>query len=124
MNPDRWQSLPRPEPGRAVCFSLASTVRLSNGEELELDEQGFLICHEGRLRAWLNRCPHAGSPLDWEAGSFFDESGKRLLCHTHHALFDPLSGDCLSGPCPHGLRAIELREAGERVWVPRRLPPG
>ncbi|WP_238701132.1 Rieske (2Fe-2S) protein [Mariprofundus erugo] len=109
----------RPGEGQATLFTLKSSVQLSDGRLIELDAQGFLVCFQGQLKAWRNECPHAGSPLDWIPGRFFSESGEQLVCHTHHALFDPLSGDCLSGPCPRGLYALPFRDAGDgHVEVP------
>ncbi|GAV20447.1 Rieske [2Fe-2S] domain protein [Mariprofundus micogutta] len=116
------QRVERPGEGQAVCFDLKSTIRLSTGTIVEITEQGFLACYQGQLRAWRNHCPHAGSPLDWNPGQFFSDDGTQLVCHTHGALFDPLSGDCLAGPCPRGLFPIELREEGCSVLVPESAP--
>ena len=60
---------------------------------------GFAIRYAGRVYAYLNRCPHNGTPLDWVEGDFFDETGRYLVCATHGALFDPETGKCLKGPC-------------------------
>ncbi|PIP03003.1 MAG: hypothetical protein COX55_02190 [Zetaproteobacteria bacterium CG23_combo_of_CG06-09_8_20_14_all_54_7] len=120
-----WQRVARPPEGGATLFPLQATLRLSDGRSIDIDAQGFLICHKGRLQAWKNECPHAGSPLDWIPGRFFSEDGEHLVCHTHHAIFDPESGDCLSGPCPRGLYTLAFREVGDMVEVPvtaERLP--
>ncbi len=122
MNDDRgWQLVSRPAEGEAVCFDLQATISLSDGAKVELVEQGFLLCYRGELRAWRNHCPHAGSPLDWIPGQFFSDDGDSLVCHTHHALFEPLSGECLAGPCPRGLYPLSIRELEEGVAVPLRL---
>jgi len=113
-----WQRVERPQEGQATCFDLKSTLHLSTGKEVEITEQGFLTCFQGQLRAWRNNCPHAGSPLDWNPGQFFTEEGNMLICHTHGALFDPLSGDCLSGPCARALFPLELREEDDCIFVP------
>lgn len=55
--------------------------------------------HAGRLRVYENRCPHLGTPLGWGAGKLWDESGTKLACQTHGALFAPADGLCLEGPC-------------------------
>ena len=54
---------------------------------------------DGRRRRFLNRCPHLGVPLDWGDGRCLTDDGRLLICAMHAALFDPDSGDCLSGPC-------------------------
>jgi len=115
---DLWQRIVRPDEGQASCFQLKSRIILSAGKSIEISTPGFLICHQGELRAWHNRCPHAGSPLDWLPGQFFSKSGEQLVCHTHGAHFDPLSGDCLSGPCPRGLYPLAIREADGAIYVP------
>lgn len=71
-----------------------------------------LIYTEGSLRTsilvqktgsevgvFLNQCPHAGAPLNMFGDRFLDMSGKHLICRTHGALFNPLSGACVRGPC-------------------------
>jgi len=118
INQQQWQLVERPDEGKATCFELQSHIKLSNGDMIEIQQHGFLICYHGELRAWRNHCPHAGSPLDWQPGQFFSENGEQLLCHTHGALFDPLSGACLSGPCNRGLYPLELRESDEGVYLP------
>jgi len=59
----------------------------------------FAVRHQGRIHAWRNRCPHQGTPLDWDPGWFFADDGRHLACATHGALFEPGSGLCVAGPC-------------------------
>ncbi len=116
-----WQRIAVPDEGGAVCFDLRVEHRMRDGRVVEIGEQGFVVRFQGRLRAWRNVCPHAGSPLDWIPGRFFSEDGTQLLCHTHGASFDPLTGDCLAGPCERGLDALPLEIEGEQLRVPRLL---
>ncbi len=118
---NNWQQVDRPGEGQAVCFDLQASVRLSDGQTVDIREQGFLLCFQGELRAWRNHCPHAGSPLDWIPGQFFSDDGDELVCHTHGARFQPLSGACLSGPCPRGLYPLEFQDQGDAVLVPVSL---
>jgi nitrite reductase/ring-hydroxylating ferredoxin subunit len=53
----------------------------------------------GRVIAYRNECPHAGSPLDLLPDQFLSDDGKHLLCHTHGALFRIDDGMCIAGPC-------------------------
>jgi len=115
---ENWQKILRPDEGRAVCFDLQVSMPLSDGTSMEMSEQGFVICFQGELRAWRNHCPHAGSPLDWIPGQFFSEDGKTVVCHTHHAVFEPLSGECVAGPCPRGLYPLPIRSLNGEVEVP------
>ncbi len=108
-----WQPIEPPEEGGAVCFRL---VR-ADPSGREFPDEGFCIRHRGAYRAFLNRCPHAGSPLDWVPGRFFSEDGRFLVCHTHMALFEPDSGAPVSGPACAGLTPlpVELRDGVLRV---------
>ena len=74
----------------------------------------LVVRWEGALYAYLNRCPHAGTPLDWVPDMFLDRSRTHLICQTHGALFDPTDGFCVEGPC-----------AGDRLTtVPVRIDDG
>ena len=54
-----------------------------------LDEKQSLLVVRRGLRAWayINRCPHAGVPLEWEADRFMSLDGSQLQCSLHGALF-------------------------------------
>lgn len=59
----------------------------------------FLINYEGGFHAYVNRCRHMTTPLDFIRYQFFTEDGRHLICLTHGALYDPVSGLCVDGPC-------------------------
>jgi nitrite reductase/ring-hydroxylating ferredoxin subunit len=61
--------------------------------------EGFVVNFDGRYHAYVNRCAHAGTPLDWWPSEFFTDDGRLLICATHGALFEPDSGRCAGGPC-------------------------
>ena len=63
------------------------------------EKQGFVIRFAGEVRAFINSCPHTGVNLNWSEGQFFDYDFEFLQCSMHGALFDPLSGRCIWGPC-------------------------
>jgi nitrite reductase/ring-hydroxylating ferredoxin subunit len=60
---------------------------------------GFLVRHGGQVRAYLNRCPHAGHLLNWKSADFFAPGSPLLLCNAHGALFEADTGRCVFGPC-------------------------
>jgi nitrite reductase/ring-hydroxylating ferredoxin subunit len=60
---------------------------------------GFLINYRGTFYAYLNRCRHMTTPLDFVRYQFFTEDGRYLVCMTHGALYEPDSGLCVEGPC-------------------------
>jgi nitrite reductase/ring-hydroxylating ferredoxin subunit len=59
----------------------------------------FAVKKDGQLFLYWNRCPHLGTPLEWEEDKFLDADGALIQCSTHGALFQIEDGDCLAGPC-------------------------
>lgn len=88
------------------------------GKRFEIERNGevssaFAVRFDGKCHAYLNRCPHARTELDWLPGEFFDSEGLYLVCATHGAQFAPDSGRCVLGPCRGDrLSRIEVREDG------------
>ncbi len=82
-------------------------------------QRAFAIRYENCVHAYLNRCAHVPTELDWNEGEFFDSSGLYLICATHGALYDPASGACLGGRCNGiGLKVLTIVERDGRVyWV-------
>lgn len=76
----------------------------------------IIIRSDGVVRAFLNRCPHAGWPLDTFDGRFIFAGDGSLICAAHGALFDPVTGACRGGPgtgaglIPVDLAAVSLPE--------------
>ncbi|WP_174875847.1 Rieske (2Fe-2S) protein [Vogesella oryzae] len=80
----------------------------------------FAIRSHGTVHAYLNRCRHVPTELDWQDGRFFDSSGQLLICSLHGALYQPDNGLCIAGPC-HGLGLFKLRVAecdGQIYYLP------
>ncbi|HWO41568.1 MAG TPA: Rieske 2Fe-2S domain-containing protein [Candidatus Eisenbacteria bacterium] len=59
----------------------------------------FLVNDRGRYYAYVNRCRHMPTPLDFVRDQFWSEDGRYLMCYTHGALYEPSTGRCVSGPC-------------------------
>ena len=76
--------------------------------------RGFIVRVRTEVRGYVNHCPHAGHPLDLIPQRFLTQDGALILCGSHGALFDKLSGYCIAGPCAgQSLRPIALKlEAG------------
>jgi nitrite reductase/ring-hydroxylating ferredoxin subunit len=49
--------------------------------------------------AYINSCPHIGTPLDLQPGKFLSHDKKNIMCSTHGALFEINTGHCTFGPC-------------------------
>jgi nitrite reductase/ring-hydroxylating ferredoxin subunit len=60
---------------------------------------GFLINDSGQFYAYVNRCRHMTTPLDFIRDQFFSEDRRYLMCYTHGALYEPSTGLCVAGPC-------------------------
>jgi naringenin degradation protein FdeD len=72
----------------------------------------------GEFRAYINACPHVGTPLDGLPDRFFDRERRLLLCGTHGARFRPEDGVCVAGPCVgKGLRPLALTAADGMIAV-------
>ena len=61
--------------------------------------RGFVVRSGDRVRGYLNRCPHAGHPLDLLPQRFLTADGSLILCSSHGALFEKATGYCVAGPC-------------------------
>ena len=61
--------------------------------------RGFVVRVGAHLRGYVNRCPHAGHPLNLLPDRFFTPDGALILCSSHGALFEKLTGFCVAGPC-------------------------
>ena len=79
--------------------------------------RGFAVRVGLRVRAYLNRCAHVAMEMDFQPNRFWDETGQWLICATHGAVYDPLSGQCKGGPCKGGLIPIQTSETeGQVHW--------
>lgn len=99
------------ERGRARLFD----VRW-HGEPL----RAFALRFDGRVVAYVNRCVHVPTELDWMPGEFLDGDRRWIVCAVHGATYEPADGRCVGGPCGRGrLTAIRVEERGDEVyWYP------
>ena len=108
------ESAALPEGGKGVRFAV---------EPRAGEEKGFAVRHSGSVCAFVNRCPHLGTELDWQPGEFFEESGLYLVCSTHGAIFEPATGFCVAGPCRGAsLEPLHVREQGGHVFLLNEKP--
>ena len=105
-----------------ICSSI-ELVDSGVGVRFEVNHFGqrspaFAVRYEGRVYAYINRCPHVPTELDWEAGRFFDIEGLLLICSNHGASFLPDNGNCVGGPCKgRSLVALSAEERDGKVFV-------
>ena len=82
--------------------------------------RAFALRFDGRVVAYINRCAHVPTEMDWQPGEFLDSGKEYILCSIHGAAYDPRNGRCVAGPCGRGkltLLQVEERD-GEVYWYP------
>jgi nitrite reductase/ring-hydroxylating ferredoxin subunit len=71
--------------------------------------RGIVVRVGPQVSAYVNRCPHAGHPLDLKPDHFLSPDRRHLVCSSHGARFEPRSGHCIAGPCTGlALRSIPV----------------
>ena len=83
-------------------ISLISIDEIDEGNSKGIDYENaylFVIKKNDQIHLYWNRCPHLGTPLEWQEDKFLDEDGELIKCSTHGALFNIDDGLCLIGPC-------------------------
>jgi nitrite reductase/ring-hydroxylating ferredoxin subunit len=109
--------------GRQPICAAADLAEAGTGVRFEVPVAGeavsaFAIRYGGEARAYLNRCGHVSVELDWAPGEFFDLSRLYLICSTHGALYDPVSGACAGGPCNgRGLTPLAVEERDGNLYL-------
>jgi nitrite reductase/ring-hydroxylating ferredoxin subunit len=89
--------------------------RFGSGPDLE---SLFVVKLDGVLHAYVNSCPHIGTPLNFLPDRFFDRDGRHLLCSTHGARFRVADGFCIAGPCAgKNLAPVTIRIDGGEVTL-------
>jgi len=120
-NPLKWQQVRCPAEGESITFTFLQHFPEESSVPAH-EYEGFLIRFQGELKAYRNSCPHTGAPLNWLPEQFFSEDGSELVCSVHDARFQPGSGECISGPCPHGLFTMPVRGSdNNEIQVPAEL---
>jgi len=84
--------------------------------------RAFAMRFEGRVVAYLNRCVHVPTEMDWQTGEFLDMDKRWILCSIHGASYEPADGRCVGGPCGRGrLTPVSVQEIdGHVYWYPSR----
>ena len=108
-----------PEPWRCAAGDLTpghtKKFRLECGGKRV---NAFVVNHDGGYHAYVNSCPHVGTPLDLWENEFLTEDAREIVCATHGAIFDPATGRCTAGPCAgDALRRLPLRHEGDHIVV-------
>ena len=90
---------------------------------IEHDELLFdlvVVKHGDDVRAYVNSCPHKGTPLEMLPNKFLNETREQLVCTTHGARFNVSDGLCIFGPCDGvGLKPVKVCVKNAKVFLPR-----
>lgn len=72
--------------------------------------RGFVVRTRDAVKGYVNRCPHAGHPLNPRPDQFLTFDSSMIVCASHGALFEKSTGYCVAGPCAgKSLESIDLR---------------
>jgi nitrite reductase/ring-hydroxylating ferredoxin subunit len=98
---------------RVVCALSelpANTARAFTVGEGDWPLKGFVVREGAQVYGYVNRCPHAGHPLNLLPQRFLTPDGALILCCSHGALFEKSTGYCVAGPCVgRTLTAVRLQ---------------
>jgi len=79
----------------------ASEQLLDRGQALVFDVlqygqpmRAFALRYDGQVVAYLNRCVHVPTEMDWQPGEFLDMDKRWILCSIHGASYEPANGRC------------------------------
>jgi nitrite reductase/ring-hydroxylating ferredoxin subunit len=99
------------ERGKAVVFDV---------QHFRQPARAFALRFEGQVVAYLNRCLHVPTEMDWQEGEFLDMNREFIMCSIHGAVYEPQTGRCAGGPCGRGkLTALRVQELdGQVYWYP------
>jgi nitrite reductase/ring-hydroxylating ferredoxin subunit len=104
---------------------IAALATLEEGKALKfrfrregLERDGFLARFQGTIVAYENVCRHLPLPLDYDDGRFFTTDGRHFVCQTHGAIYEPLTGLCIRGPCAGAeLKKLRIELDQDVVWL-------
>jgi len=108
-------------PAAGTTLGFISQLPSHGGKALDYKEgtavtQIFIQKHHKGVSAYINCCPHAGTPLNLFSDNFMNLEETHMICRTHGALFDPVDGLCSLGPCKgRYLRQIAIHLDGDAI---------
>lgn len=98
----------------------AQEIREGEGKTVPLlpGTSAYVFRYKGVVRAFINRCPHMGGPVE------LDASTGACVCRWHEASFDACTGHRRDGQAAEGsgLAPLEVQQAGEDLVLVWNLP--
>ena len=107
---------------RLVCRSDAIAVG-GRGVRFDVTDRtrtypAFAVRSNQGVAGVVNQCAHLALELDWNLGEFFDANGQNLVCATHGALYDPITGACVGGACKgRPLQVLRIIESDGWIYL-------
>jgi len=106
-------------------IKIAKASELAEGQTIKFDfvrdgknKHGFVARFHGKLVAYENVCRHIPLPLDYADNRFFSRDAKHFVCQTHGAIYEPLSGLCIQGPCEgESLKPLKIEVRQEEIFL-------
>jgi nitrite reductase/ring-hydroxylating ferredoxin subunit len=81
-----------------------------------ISREGFVALFQGQVVAYENVCRHVPITLDYGDGRFFNAGESHFICQSHGATYEPLTGECIAGPCVGAsLKPLKVELVGEEV---------
>ena len=120
-----WQEMDAaPEPGTRLCSLDALDVSGAKGVDFENGDKRFSLflvaAEDSGLCAYVNQCPHAGTPLEIFPDRFLTRERDAIVCASHGARFRIEDGLCISGPCAgKHLTKIPIETIGSNAHIAR-----
>ncbi len=80
--------------------------------------EGFLARIGDQIVAYENVCRHLPLPLDFGDNHIFTQDRQYFACQTHGAIYEPLTGLCLHGPCAGAsLKPLRVSSENGELWL-------
>ncbi|MBV9509992.1 MAG: Rieske 2Fe-2S domain-containing protein [Caulobacteraceae bacterium] len=92
----------RPAPGLRLCALDEIADPGAKGFSWRVGEAlfaGFVVRLGREVIGYVDRCPHAGTPLALNPDRYLTRESDLIFCSTHAALFRIGDGACVAGPC-------------------------
>ena len=110
-----WQDLSTaPAPGTVIC----DLDQVEGVAAFDLNGFPLLVIRDADgLRGFVNLCPHQYLPLDFHGDRVLSADGARLICSSHQAQFDTVTGEVCAGPACCGLDSVPLQEQNGKIFI-------
>lgn len=106
-------------------LQIAKSSDLNEGQVIEFQfirgsrkGDGFIAPFVGEIVAFENVCQHIPVKLDVLGSKIYDRDGKHFICQNYGALYEPISGMCVSGPCKgKKLKKLKIEISDGMIWL-------